>query len=449
MNQKNWKAQLVAQCLAAGLVIGLVMAKTMPVKNAMSNGRLTMSRTSGRQGEGFLISLGIFTKFASAWMTEDGEGGHYARFYLQSLARRCSPKGHRVKQCLRVISPMKTSAEVRIRGQEKKRASYGNLIVCASIWACPICAARISEQRKRELEIAIRRAPLKGYKAIMVTYTFSHKLKQPLIDVLAVLKGARRRFKSGRKWQALQSEYDVLGTIAATEVTWGVNGWHPHVHEIIFVGKEVIGRDSGQFEEKLKKHWIAALTAYGVYGVKDIALKVSQSDQYIADYIAKFGREPKDNGNWDMSKEVSKAPVKKARDENHATPLELLIAYGNKSNLAAQLWYEYVIAFKGKKQIIWSNGLKAYFGIGEVTDDELAIDEIEPYDVMANIDADIWSFLIKEDTNGMVRAEILKIAQNEGLEAMQNYIALVTENYNPDEAIDVESIIERLTLPLL
>lgn len=401
------------------------------------------------ENQGFLGGLGIYTKFASQWMNEGEEGRLYAAFYLQSLARKISPKGHRVKQCLRVIAPNKEGAEVRLRGIEKKKASYGNLIVCASIWACPICASRITEERRKEIERAVTLWKHKGYKVVMLTYTFSHTREQSLKDVLATLKSARRRFKSGRKWQYIKSEFGIFGTVGAIEVTWGANGWHPHSHELLFIKQPQDSLWEGLFEGMLQQYWLDVLAIEGASGINNIALKLSVSDEFLADYIAKFGREPSINRNWDMVKEVSKAPSKKSKSNEHCTPLELLIAYGNKSGIAAKLWVEYVTAFKGKKQLVWSVGLKDYFGIGEISEDEIALDNSTPYDVLAVINPVIWGFLMKEDKDGLVRSEILKIAQNEGLEAMLDYVNDVTEGYKADEPMDVESIIHRLTHGLL
>lgn len=37
-----------------------------------------------------------------------------------------------------------------------------------------------------------------------------------------------------------------------------------------------------------------------------------------------------------------------------------------------KLFQEFAISFKGRRQLVWSRGLKAMFGIGERTDEELA-----------------------------------------------------------------------------
>ncbi|GGJ29515.1 hypothetical protein [Paenibacillus hunanensis] len=40
-------------------------------------------------------------------------------------------------------------------------------------------------------------------------------------------------------------------------------------------------------------------------------------------------------------------------------------------------------AFKGKRQLVWSNGLKARFNLKDLTDEELAKKKEEPADILS------------------------------------------------------------------
>ena len=92
-----------------------------------------------------------------------------ARFALQSAAVELMPE-ERVSKCLRYMQP--TAKTVEIRKREKKHtAFFKGLIVCASVWMCPVCAARISEKRRKELTYAVNN--WNGFTAL-ITYTASH-----------------------------------------------------------------------------------------------------------------------------------------------------------------------------------------------------------------------------------------------------------------------------------
>src|SRR5690349_16250907 len=91
------------------------------------------------------------------------------RFYLQSFARSLLPD-ERVASCLRVIAPHKTHVEIH-KSKVTKRARYKNLMVCGSVWQCPVCASYISEVRRKELSGAINKWT---GGLVLLTYTASH-----------------------------------------------------------------------------------------------------------------------------------------------------------------------------------------------------------------------------------------------------------------------------------
>ena len=88
------------------------------------------------------------------------------RFIWQAAARRILPH-ERVAQCLRTIAPGKSRVEI-VHSKQQRRANYCNLIVCGRLWQCPVCAARISEHRRKTLSSQLARLP---YLPILITYT--------------------------------------------------------------------------------------------------------------------------------------------------------------------------------------------------------------------------------------------------------------------------------------
>jgi hypothetical protein len=50
-------------------------------------------------------------------------------------------------------------------------AHYKSLIVCGSVWMCPLCTAKISERRREELERAVSRHIAQNGAVYMATYT--------------------------------------------------------------------------------------------------------------------------------------------------------------------------------------------------------------------------------------------------------------------------------------
>ncbi len=91
------------------------------------------------------------------------------RWALQAEARALLPD-ERVAECLRAINPLAAGVQV-LHSPLHQVAHYKSLIVCGSVWMCPLCAAKISERRRAELEQAIVRHRAQQGGVYMATYT--------------------------------------------------------------------------------------------------------------------------------------------------------------------------------------------------------------------------------------------------------------------------------------
>ena len=125
-------------------------------------------------------SRGRFTR--QRLTEEQQEGGRQRRLLrwaLQAEARAILPN-ERVAECLRAINPMSLGVQV-LHSTEHQIAHYKSLIVCGSVWMCPLCAAKISERRRDELERAVTHHVEQGA-VYMATYTVSHSLYSHLLS---------------------------------------------------------------------------------------------------------------------------------------------------------------------------------------------------------------------------------------------------------------------------
>ena len=287
---------------------------------------------------------------------------------------------------------------------------YGNLMVCGSVWACPPCASRVSERRREEIEQAVERhIEETGGKVFMITLTFPHGAEDNLKKMLKRLRKALTRFKGSRRMGKLKRFLEVVGTIRALEVTWGaLNGWHPHVHEIWLLGPEFNEEDLEGLQEELLLLWQRACKRSGF----------SQPDAYhgvditvgddLAGYIAK----------WGMGAELTKANIKQGK-EGRYTPWDLLRWYDETGEeQAAELFREYVQAFHNARQLVWSRGLKARYGIGKCTDEELAKAQEEEAVIVIRIPMEDW-YRVCWDRG---RATVLTLAENGGAPAVWEYL---------------------------
>lgn len=236
------------------------------------------------------------------------------------------------------------------------RGHFEGVQTCGSVWLCPCCSARISEVRRGELNQLLAWSRKMGHVVRMVTLTARHGRDDDLADLLERMKDAKRRWAQHRTYRAMKAH--IIGSVTATEVTGGgVNGWHPHFHMIIVGAPEI---DLGG----LQAAWLASLGAAGLDGA-GAAFQVQDASAAGA-YVAK----------WGAAEEMTMTGRKAGRKGGGRTPAQLLAASSDEGDaLAGALWREFAQAFHGRRQLVWSRGLKARAGVGEVSDEDAARDK--------------------------------------------------------------------------
>ena len=120
------------------------------------------------------------------------QAGRAERWALKSVVNRLLP-GERVSKCMILRAPVPgqglASIEVH-KGRTHGKAFYHGLMACGSVWTCPICAAKIAERRRVELQQALDAAKAKGWGIHFVTLTVPHGIGDDLHDTLSRLSVA-------------------------------------------------------------------------------------------------------------------------------------------------------------------------------------------------------------------------------------------------------------------
>lgn len=248
---------------------------------------------------------------------------------------------------------------VTLMGQSG-RTGWCGIEHCNGIWACPLCSARIREGRRREIQEGFENSKELGWSAFFVTFTVPHSIDTPLTHSLGALRGAWARM---RRYSSLRDFWSsVEGVIKATEIQVGSNGFHPHLHCVIFTKND--------FDETaLKSAWAKAVVKEGLAKPNDsigVVVKEATSAS-LSWYLSKI-QENK------LGFEMTRSDLKQGRvskAEWHCAPFDLLdssVALPISMAQRQRLWVDYVKATKGISAIRWSKGLKSRLSIGEVTD---------------------------------------------------------------------------------
>jgi hypothetical protein len=302
---------------------------------------------------------------------------------------------HRTCHCCRRPIDADAGIEVR-RSAEHSTARYGNVQTCGSVWACPVCAVPVSEFRRKKLQEAVDNARSIGWRVVMLTRTVSHYACETMPDVLGLLKGALNRASAGRRASLARERFGVVGHVRSLEVTWGRNGWHPHVHELLFIEGDY---DLAALRAEYASLWAGAVEKQGGRALHgQHGFDAVDCDRRIADYVSKWAREP----DWRESHELAKAVSKKGRKGGQYTPHELLSQYTFEGNLyAGQRWLEYALAMRGRHQLQYSRGLKKALGVeDDLTDEEVAAQKLEGAQKWAEIPLLTWRQVCKHEERG-------------------------------------------------
>lgn len=247
-------------------------------------------------------------------------------------------------------------------------AHYRGLQTCGSVWHCPICAAKISERRRDELATLVRKHIEAGGSVWMTTYTIKHKRFDDLADLLKRFLEARRKMRQGRRGLALRHDFQIVGTVSVLEVTWSKeNGWHPHVHELVFSSD--LNFDPEKFDQAARSAWRDAAKSQNLK-MNGHGFQIDRTYGAVQDYITKYGHEPEGKP-WGVESEMVKGHTKQGRGERHWTPFALLGAVADGFEELAPRFQEYARVFKGRKQLNFSPGLKALYQEEEKSDEDL------------------------------------------------------------------------------
>lgn len=294
------------------------------------------------------------------------------RYALKSVVRVLM-FDHRTANChvLRAPIPGRGLADINVcKGASNGKAFYQGLMTCGNVWVCPLCAAKISERRRNELKDALDAAKAKGWNIHFVTLTTPHGVGDDIYELLAKQRKALRCMSQGKysvnaQLAKILPTATIHGYIRAFEVTHGENGFHPHYHILVFTDRATTTSIVGYVYSHA---WRRACRLAGLPEPHETYGCTAQDGTYASEYASK----------WGLEDEMTKSHSKQTRRKG-VTPFGLLrcVLDGDDPDYpparAGKLFQVYAHAFKGRRQLHWSVGLRAKLALSkELTDEELA-----------------------------------------------------------------------------
>lgn len=356
------------------------------------------------------------------------------RFALQSVARKFLPDS-RTNNCLRLRA---FGQEIGvIRSKEYKTASYVGLQTCGSVWACPVCAAKIAERRRVEMQGATACHKAQGGAVYLLTLTTPHQRTDSLRELLQNQATALKYFLKDWAVRKIYDELGYLGQIRALEVTHGRksptnNGWHPHYHFLLFTKVHLANdytRDG--MADRLYIRWAACCVRAGLGEPSRLhGIKLDDGSK-AAKYVSK----------WGLEDEMTKGHTKKAL--HGETPFDFLRSYlaDSTDKQACALFREFAQTFKGKRQLLWSPGLKKYCKVGEVTDEELLARVDDDAALLGQITLNQWKEVLRIDGRG----DLLRGAAKYGQSWLAEYLQVMQGLHEERKRLESLAVVDEVT----
>ena len=296
----------------------------------------------------------------------------------------------RLRGCHRWIAEGAGGAALRYQGFG--RASWGNLQTSSSVWASPLSAASISKARADEVTTALKTwfEQDKQHSVEFLTLTLAHNRDQKLAEVWDTLSYAWRgvtataSWRGGKRCAGDAKTFGVEHWLKTVEVTHGANGWHCHLHVLLFLNRELTENERGALESSIYKRWSRAAQRKGFkapskqHGVKlEKALRKKDARDLGAYMVKGALSSVAESLAWEIT---AGQTAKTGRKKENRTPFQILDDIrktGDKSDVL--LWHIWERDSSGRRQQAWSKGAKQALGIAGLSDEEAeAIGSDEP-----------------------------------------------------------------------
>lgn len=314
----------------------------------------------------------------------------------------------RVQTCGRWATGDAVSVKVSATA-DGRRAGLGGVVSCGSVWACPVCSEKVNAGRQAELSQGMRAWHAKGGAVLFGTLTLRHNKGDRLKDLLAAVSPAWNRTTSGAgaQWNGSKPKKDgtrseigdkrrfgIAGYVRLEETKHGDNGWHPHLHFLLFLDAALSSDQVADLQGRMFGRWETALAdqGYSVLESVGIDLRPVMPGDQLADYFAKGTYTTASAAAYEVTGSHSKKAGKGGR-----TPFELLGAVVEQGDAdALDLWHEWERASKGRRQLTWSRGLRALLALEvEKTDQQLVDDADLTGTEEASIGKRGWKWIAK------------------------------------------------------
>ena len=377
------------------------------------------------------------------------------RFQIANYYTKSDLVRPRIKDC------GKSLGTTEVWKDKKGGARVGKVETCGS-QSCPICRVTVRSKRQEELKTLNKgwietrnlyqnmeyeigedglidipdEKDLPGGLMAMITFTCRHDKSDRAKDLFGYrgsgpdrrrnlknqgMIGQLYRFRKSKLWKSFKEESEYIADVRVVETTWGDNGFHVHVHMIVYYKCEF---DFIGWQKKLSEQWIKCAKPSGLRDPDFKRGLTIQNADHASDYIVK----------WGAAAEISSPSVKKAKNGNFTIPQferllineELRKESGYKIEQIEKILKEYHVAMLGRRLIQWAGKSKELidkyckdYEESELKLARLNYDEVD--ELQALVKSKLWNKLRWNGLMSIVRTIIEKQGRAGLLEFITKY----------------------------
>lgn len=368
------------------------------------------------------------------------------KFTTNSRTQHCCrtriPKGNRS-----AVTPGGMPYEIKggisdIEIRRKAGVAYlGGVLKCGSVWLCPVCATRVAGERRAEID-RIGALHVAGGGAIaFCTLTSSHDGGMNPGRFLVRLRESWRAVQRSRGYRGQMKRLKAAGFLKKLEVTYGRNGFHPHLHLAFFFDRDFTRpapmadgtpREPAELVVLQKVIFAEWRKAFVDAGYPPPSERRGTKLEYVTPgstkwraYLAKMGFEitgTKEgrNGNrsmWEVLQDAGLAWTRCLKEGY--SPIHVNRQTGEVHQVLRDVivWRQYEKMIKGARQLEWSRALKKRYAVSELTDEQLVLGELDTTDeLVLRIPkaSELWREVLAQ-SDGI--AQVIEAA-SEGMESL-------------------------------
>jgi hypothetical protein len=308
------------------------------------------------------------------------------------------------------------------------RGHFHGTARCASWSACPVCSSALRIERAREVVEAVKWWRSTGGTVELLTLTLSHGMGDDLRALRTGLQECWRVLWAGAPGKRLRAALGMEHYVRGTDDTHGRNGWHPHLHVVVFVNPF---RRDRRAVELLKARWHMCVTkVLGRHHAPSWRRGADIRPCEHEEYVAKLGLE---------------LVSTHTKTGEGVTPWQIANRAAAGDARFLNLWTQYVNAMLNVRQLVWSRHVRKAAGLGaELTDEEIVAAEGRDAEEthVASVPSRMWDAFAH--VPGALFA-VLRAAEDRGRMGVAEAVAQFTYGLAPPDTGDPP---DQLTLDL-